>query len=543
MRSAARAIAWEFRQQHRWGWIALASYFVIMATFKFRILGVGRPGNWDDVRFALVVVVPLATTFTYLLAVFTFGLAGDLAARQSMFPPRRFTLPVTTAALAGWPMLYGAAAMAVLWLATRVLSVWPAGFEIPTIWPAFLAAALLAWTQALTWMPYPLPGMRVLVTVLWLAVIDSIVILALSFNAHEPVMLAILAPQVPLAYLAARSAVARARRGDVPDWRGILARRASADDATTRRKDFPSPMRAQRWFEWRMHGRSLPALVGLLLPFELALLPVAGGRPVLIFSILVGVLLTPPAMAAFAAATVRQAAPHAGDSHGLAPFIATRPLSSAALVAAKLRATMWSTLAAWLLVIVAIPLALRLTDTAAVVADRADRFIHAVGTGRAIVFAALGLGMLMASTWNQLVQNLYIGLTGRERVIKTSLFVTLLALAALGPIAVWMLESSGARATLWSAIPWILAGLVAGKMAAASWVAVHLHRRRVLGDRTLVAGAAAWVVAVLALYGLLTWLLFTPFMPRYLLGLIAILTVPLARLAAAPLALAWNRHR
>ena len=67
-------------------------------------------------------VIPLTVTFTYFLAVFSFGLAGDLAARQSMYPARMFTLPVTTAALAGWPMLYGAAAMALLWLATRLLA-------------------------------------------------------------------------------------------------------------------------------------------------------------------------------------------------------------------------------------------------------------------------------------------------------------------------------------------------------------------------------------------------------------------------------------
>ena len=71
--------------------------------------------------------MPLAATFMYFLAVFSFGLAGDLAARQSMYPARMFTLPVTTAALAGWPMLYGTAAMAILWLATRLLAVWPSG--------------------------------------------------------------------------------------------------------------------------------------------------------------------------------------------------------------------------------------------------------------------------------------------------------------------------------------------------------------------------------------------------------------------------------
>ena len=36
----------------------------------------------------------------YVLAVFSFGLAGDLTARHSMYPARLFTLPVSTAALA-----------------------------------------------------------------------------------------------------------------------------------------------------------------------------------------------------------------------------------------------------------------------------------------------------------------------------------------------------------------------------------------------------------------------------------------------------------
>jgi len=40
------------------------------------------------------------------------------------------------------------------------------------------------------------------------------------------------------------------------------------------------------------------------------------------------------------------------------------------------------------------------------------------------------------------------------------------------------------------------------------------------------------------------WLFCTPeFIPRALAGLVAILAVPLARVSAAPLALAWNRHR
>jgi len=188
-----------------------------------------------------------------------------------------FTLPVTTAALAGWPMLYGTAAMASLWLAMRLFAVWPSEFDVPGIWPALLAAALLAWTQALTWMPYGLPGLRGIVAMLLLATIDAVALLAIYSKAGEPLMVAFLAPQVPLAYLVARSAVARARRGDVPDWRPMFARLGRIANVLPRRRDnFASPARAQLWFEWRRHGRSLPALVAILLPFELALLFAAG---------------------------------------------------------------------------------------------------------------------------------------------------------------------------------------------------------------------------------------------------------------------------
>ena len=539
MLSPAAAIAWEFRRRHRRGLFALAAYLFVLAAVKLLILGPGQRVNFeDDESFALVVMVPLIATFMYFLAVFSFGLAGDLAARQSMYPARMFTLPVTNAALAGWPMLYGTAAMAILWLATRLLAVWPSGVDIPMMWPALLAAALLAWTQALTWMPYALPGLRVIVTVLWLTVIDAVVLLALHYKAPEPVMLAILAPHVPLAYFAARFAVARARRGDVPDWRGLFARLGQiapiADILPRRRDHFPSPARAQVWFEQRRLGRSLPAMVGILLPFELSLLFVFREAPVLIVETLLGVLLTPPFMAAFAAATV---------SSGATPFLATRPMTSAALLAAKLKMTIWSTLAAWLLVLVAIPLALTLSGTWPVVIEQARQGIEAVGTPRAIVIVLLGLSGLLASTWKQLVQSLYIGLTGREWVVKASVFVALSLLAIFVPLSHWVINNRVVTTALWNALPWIAAVLVCFKISAAAWIAMRLRDRRLLSDRTLVIGAASWDVVVLALYGLLAWLVPALLIPRYFLVLVAILEIPLARLSAAPLALAWNRHR
>lgn len=545
MRSPAFAIGWEFRQRHRWGLIALTVYLVVLGTIKVLVVASGQAIRIDTPQsFAFVVVVPLTVAFTYFLAVFSFGLSGDLAARQSMYPARMFTLPVTTASLAGWPMLYGSVAMAVLWVASRLLVVWPSGFDIPSIWPALLAASLLAWTQALTWMPYGLRGLRVIVTVLWLVTIDSVVMLALHYRAPEAVMVTILVPHVPLAYVAARFAVARARRGDVPDWRRAFARVAAiANDRPKQLRRFASPARAHTWFEWRRHGRSLPALIAILLPFELALLWIADGVFGLVFVILLGVLFTPVLMGALVAATVRKSNPQVSDGYGVTPFIATRPLTDAELIAAQLKATMWSTLVTWLLVLVAVPLALEWSGTWPVVTDRARRLAEEIGTLRTAVLVLLILAGFIASTWKQLVQSLYIGLTGRERLIKGSVFVTLALLFLIGPIAQWIIDSRRVQGALWDALPLLLAILVCLKMSAACWVATRLSRSRLLSDRALVTGAACWCVVVLALYGVLAWFFSTPFFPRYVLALVAILAIPLARLSAAPLALAWNRHR
>src|SRR5205807_8609612 len=133
---------------------------------------------------------------------------------------------------------------------------------------------------------------------------------------------------------------------------------------------FLSPGRAQAWFEWRQQGRSLPALVGLLLPFELALLWLAKDAPAFVFEILFLALITPPFMAACTAWTVSQPNPQVHDSYGLPPFIATRPLTSAEFIAAKLKVAMWSTLTAWLLVLVALPLALAWPGTWSMVPER-----------------------------------------------------------------------------------------------------------------------------------------------------------------------------
>lgn len=541
MRSPARAIAWEFGRRHRWGGAALAVYFALLAIVKLAMLASGRAVVFRDASsFALVVVVPLTATFIYLLAVFSFGFDGDLAARHSMYPARMFTLPVRSEALAGWPMAYGCGAAAALWIATRLCAVWPSGVTVPIVWPGLLAASLLAWTQALTWMPYPARGLRVIVAVLWICAIDATVLLALHVHAREWVMLALLAPHVPLAYLAARSAVARARRGDGTPARTGIARDRAGRVSDSRR--FRSAARAQVWFEWRRCGRSLPALVAMLLPFELSLLFIFRDTPALVLETLLFVLATPGFMAGFVGATAGTTPARRQATPGLSPFLATRPVSTGALVGAQLEAAVWSTAAAWLLIAVVVPLALMRSGTWPVIADRLARIAYVFGTARTAAIALAGVAGCIVWTWRRLVQSLYIGLTGRAWLVKANVFGTLALLVVCG-LALWTVPTSRVLASSWDAFPVLLMVGATLKLTMGMWIVVRAFSMRLIADRVLAALTACWCAAVFAVYLAIVRFVDTAFVPHYLLLLAAILAVPLTRVSAGPLALAWNRHR
>src|SRR4029079_9582506 len=101
--------------------------------------------------------------------------------------------------------------------------------------------------------------------------------------AGEWLMIGILAPQIPLAYIVARVAVARARQGEIPDWRQGFASLPHVEDSAPGR-NFKSAAAAQAWFEWRRHGWSLPTWVAILLPFELGLLWGGGASAALAFT-------------------------------------------------------------------------------------------------------------------------------------------------------------------------------------------------------------------------------------------------------------------
>jgi hypothetical protein len=541
MHTPAAAIAWELRQRHRWGLIALLATILTLGGIKILVLNQTHLEMRDE-TFALLVPVPLSAIFLYLLAVFTFGISGDIAARESMYPPRMLVLPVSSAALAGWPMLYGCVSMTLVWFAMRIAVILPAGLAIPRYWPALFGAALLAWTQALTWMPYPSRGMRIVVSIGLLVSLDIVVFTVIETKPRESTMLLLIAPFVPLAYAAAVSAVSRARRGDVPDW-SVAKRFAPPSTRPAALRDFPSASRAQLWFEWRQYGRSLPLLIGIVLPVGLSLLFLFRETPAIVVEIVVASLLLPPFMAIFVAATAGKSSANASESYGITPFIATRPIEDRALVVAKWQTALLSTLAAWTIVAIAVPVALVWSGATEPVLHIARNVDAALGRPRAITLGLLILAAIVGSTWKQLVQGFYIAMSGRNWAVKGISFATLV-LITVGFLGMgWILESRYRIAVAWGAIPWLMVVLVVLKLVLAMRVMQLGFERGSFTGKQLILFAVVWDACVLAVYGVLALILPAILARRYFLLLVAILVVPIVRLAAAPLAVGRNRHR
>lgn len=544
MRSAAGAFAWELGWRHRWAWVALLAYPLFGIAFRLLVMGPDHVTTLDPLDpLSATVIAPFPFLFLYLLAVFSYGLDGDLAGRRSIYPARMFTLPVTTTLLVGWPMWMGATVVAGHVLGTALLVRWAWNLDLPLAWPPLYGATFLAWTQVLAWRPFRVRGLRVLLAVIWLATINGVVFCAVTFHVPEYLMVAILLPQLPLAFLCARRGVARARRGE--ESLGLWTSPRLTWRAPTRRPPFASPAHAQRWMDWRRHGISLPVWVGVLLLFELALMTTSGrGTPHLVLTTLVAMVLTPPFMAAFASATPRGSSSGGPDPWGLSPFLATRPLTAAEFALARMTVALQSTLCAWVLVLVAAPLGITLSGTWPLAREWARLALEVLGPPRALALLLLALAGSVVSTWLQLVHAWSISLAGREWLVRLAVIPRVVLLVFLLPLLDWLAESDDALVAAVRLLPCLLGSLVVVSLGLASWVGGRIVRERLVSHPTVLALAAGWLLAILALDRLFVWLVAgPPFVPPHLTLLAAILAVPLLRPALLPLALVWNRHR
>src|SRR5205823_795488 len=121
---------------------------------------------------------------------------------------------------------YGAAAALLMWLASSwfILRPWLALWNetLPLWWPGLFAVMCLAWFQALLWLPFGLPWLRI---ALLAALVPCLNLLGV-FGAHsglpEGALASLFAGLAAVGWAVGYAGVRQARRGDVPNWEGIL---------------------------------------------------------------------------------------------------------------------------------------------------------------------------------------------------------------------------------------------------------------------------------------------------------------------------------
>jgi hypothetical protein len=161
-------------------------------------------------------------------------------------------------------------------------------------------------------------------------------------------------------------------------------------------------------------------------------------------------------------------------------------------------------------------------------------------TPRSIAAAVLcGLAWLLLM-WRALVCGMWISLVGRKWFSNTVLMGAPLGLFFILPgLAFWISRHPTISNQLLALAPVIVAALAALKLGAAAVIGIILKRLGLASDRDLAITFAIWATTTGGVLLSISW--FFPL--TAIIAAIVVLAVPLTRIAAAPLALYWNRHR
>jgi hypothetical protein len=532
MTTPTQAMFWQIWRGWRWGLLGGGAYMLVAAVVAQVLPGYLRrtPGGEHFLpNAAAQLALPCAFLVIHLAAAFSLT-GGDLKERG--YWRTMFVRPVRTRALVAWPMLWGSLALAGIWLFVALLIVRPMGHSVPLVWPIAAAAAGLTMLQALSWLPLEQAWLRHVLAVPLMAMLGAGAALAAVLEVPEPIATAAFLALVPLHYAGALCGVAAARRGDAFDWQvwnrfvgWIAAWRKPAEHP------FRSARRAQFWFECRAHGWFLPLctilIVGLML-----LVPLAGRSDTqLPWKLLPMVLLMPVLMATMMG-------PQAGSASF--PFLALRPIATATLVRGKIQMALASVLVAYVPVL----LGVLLLFTWPGFVDAAFEAARAAGAAKtaAVVLAALVVPVLL--TWKGLVESLWLGLLGREWLVNAFAFAAAGLIGCATLFGLWLAFHPEVKPLLWSLVPWgvgllvILKAIVAATVLRGLVVGVRLVRATTAG--LLLAGWAA-IVAGLCLFA--WWRLPPGIVSPSMVVAAIVLAIPFSRVAGAPLALDWNRHR
>jgi hypothetical protein len=403
--------------------------------------------------------------------------------------------------------------------------------------------------QALAWWPIPLPWLRaLLLLVIVPGLLAGSVILAQRGTAEG--VIAGLSLAVLLAgYAGALIGAARGRHGPSV-WASAQELPSRVMAAQQIPLPFSSAMEAQKWLERRRLRLGFVILTFTCLITALLLMwmtdflvrdlnPEALGadlkhlrQALTLFGrswVVLSQLLLPLLISAAVGGNSLGRLTISVDSTVCSPFLATRPMATADMVAAKLLTCARGILLFWALMFLT---GLLWAVWMGRVGELAEHLVARTGSPPAALLALMaGVVVLPAMSWLWLVSGMGV------KILRWSVLEIIPALYSFGLLLLLGLALHDKIG------PWrpVLGGIVVtalvGKAFAVCWVVTRLRRERLIQDRTIVWALTAWVVLTVMVLGIGAGVLA---LGPLLLG-IAVLMLPLARPLAAPLALA--RHR
>jgi hypothetical protein len=113
----------------------------------------------------------------------------------------------------------------------------------------------------------------------------------------------------------------------------------------------------------------------------------------------------------------------------------------------------------------------------------------------------------------------------------------------LGILAGWLYRTPESHENVLAVLPWLLGVVVLCRLLAARWVLRRALRQGLVEAATVWRWLTVWALFALTLFGAFAWVIPGELVPGHYLAFIVLLALPMAHLAATPLALAWNRHR
>ncbi len=525
MRFVPVAMTWEMLTRGRWNLLAFALAANLMPAFLLSALrheGAVEPGDTSLLIMHVVLIQ---------INMFIFGAALFDAAGQ---PSRLYALPITTASLVAWQMLPAMAAMALESLAsTAVLN---AVFDVgwPLWGPALFAAVGVAAIQAVLWTTEK-SGWSVLA----ITIVGTILGLwfklrfgpMFSQPTHQwvevtPVEVLTLLMFAGLSYYAAVVGVARRRCGEPLPSLGIIAWVERVfDPAPDVGPAFASPLQAQFWMEWRKKGWALPAVVVFGMCIGLSIWVIFNRDVKSLFEGFVagGAMLT---LMGFLGLFLGNLGAN-DTTFEMGHFMATRPLTNTEICRTTLKVLARSVLIAW--TIWAVPF---LILFASLYVRQEVPNVEALRD-----FGWWYLPATLLGCWTVTSVLAAISMTGRSQLLAQLICGLLGLFIGLGLITKYALPDSAQLPFARGVGVIVGAALLLGTV----WAFVTARRRSLIGSPTVGFAASAWTL----LSGLivLDWVLH-PARP-WLAGVLAVSLAALvvAPLAAAPLALAWNRNR